>query len=124
MIFIFTLLVTDAMTEIAYGFCPFNAAASFGRPNYKEKCRVVAVGICQGAVGAQVQANGCSITTSELKVLQSKCEGVVNQITGGPFIDDDRFDDDMPTFEPTVKPTRKPSKRPSSKKPSRQPTRK
>ena len=82
--------------EIAFEACPFDAVTSFapGRPNYKEKCRRVAYGICQGSVGAEVEKNGCSLTTGELLELQEKCEGQVNEMTGGPFLDDDRFDDD------------------------------
>ena len=41
------------------------------------------LGICEGAVGGQVQKNGCSITTSQLKALQDKCDAAVNDITGG-----------------------------------------
>lgn len=37
-------LLSYSTTEIAFEFCPFAAGASFARPNYKEQCRVVAVG--------------------------------------------------------------------------------
>lgn len=92
---------------IAYEFCPFVAAESLGRPNYKEQCRVVAIGICEGSVGQQVQKNGCTLTTSELLVLQDKCTDAVNDLSGGPFLDDDRFN------QPTERPTNKPSRRPT-----------
>lgn len=91
-------------TEIAYDYCPFDAAASFGRPNYKEQCRVVAIGVCEGAVGQQVKKNGCELTTSQLSMLQDKCTDVVNDISGGPFLDDDRFE--RPSNKPSRRPTR------------------
>lgn len=72
--------------EIAFEFCPFDTSASFAppsRPDYKEACREVASGICEGAVGNQVNNNGCSLTTSELLMLQDKCEYQVNLMTGG-----------------------------------------
>ena len=72
--------------EIAFEFCPFDTSASFAppsRPDYKEACREVASGICEGAVGNQVNDNGCSLTTSELLMLQDKCEYQVNLMTGG-----------------------------------------
>ena len=53
------------------------------RPDYKEACREVATGICEGAVGDQVNDNGCSLATSELLMLQNKCEYQVNMMTGG-----------------------------------------
>ncbi|KAL7503939.1 hypothetical protein ACHAXN_001657 [Cyclotella atomus] len=95
-----------AAQEIAFGFCPFNAESSFARPNYKERCRLVAVGICEGNVGKQVEKNGCGISSGELQKLQDKCEDQVNEMVGGPFQDDDRFD-----MVNTPKPTKKPSSR-------------
>jgi hypothetical protein len=95
--------------EIAFGFCPFNAESSLARPNYKERCRQVAVEICEGKVGKQVNKNGCGISSSELKELQDQCEDQVNDMVGGPFQDDDRFDDNF--IVDTPKPTKKPSKR-------------
>jgi len=71
-------------------------------PDYKEKCREVATGVCEGAVGDQVSQNGCSITTSDLLELQNKCEGQVDSMTGV-------------TSEPSSKPTRRPTKKPTRK---------
>jgi len=81
-----TELGEAAAQEIAFEFCPFDTSASFAppsRPDYKEACREVASGICEGAVGNQVNNNGCSLTTSELLMLQDKCEYQVNLMTGG-----------------------------------------
>ena len=125
--------------EIAFEYCPFDASASFApesSPDYKEKCREVAYGVCEGAVGDQVNDNGCSISTSDLEDLQDKCVRQVNKMTGGPsddHFDDDHFNDDhhakdddkwhgsgddgyeyvVITEMPTEKPTRRPSKRPT-----------
>ena len=68
--------------EIAFEFCPFGAS-SFIRPDYKEACREVATGICEGAVGIQVNENGCNINDNNLLIVQNKCEGQVNSMTGG-----------------------------------------
>ena len=100
--------------EIAFEYCPF--PASFApedsiRPDYKQKCREVAYGICEGAISDQIEDNGCSITTTELEELQEKCEGQVDMMTGGPSI----RDTDMPTYEPTPRPTKKPSRRPTKR---------
>jgi hypothetical protein len=125
-----------AAQEIAFGFCPFNAESSFARPNYKERCRLVAVGICEGNVGKQVEKNGCGISSGELQKLQDKCEDQVNEMVGGPFQDDDRFDmvntpkptkkpSSRPTSRPTPRPSRRPTRRPSprpTKRPTRRPT--
>jgi hypothetical protein len=108
-----------AAQELAFEYCPFDAAASFApgdQPDYKQACREVAYGICAGAVGDQVNANGCSIFSNDLKELQDKCERQVNRMTGGDnFKDDDKWhgsgDDgyeyivntEMPTDHPTKK---------------------
>ena len=75
-----------AAQEIAFEYCPFDAAASFApesSPDYKEKCREVATGICKGALKDQVNDNGCSISNNDLKDLQDKCEHQVDMMTGG-----------------------------------------
>ncbi|KAL3784381.1 hypothetical protein ACHAWO_001627 [Cyclotella atomus] len=87
-----------AAQELAFEYCPFDASSSFApesQPDYKEACREVATGICKGAVGDQVMDNGCTISTSELKDLQDKCERQVDEMTGGSssIIDDDHTDD-------------------------------
>ena len=50
-------LSTVILTEIAFGFCPFDASSGFApmRPDYKESCREVAYGICRGVVGDKVE---------------------------------------------------------------------
>lgn len=118
--------------EIAFEYCPFNAAVSFApgdQPDYKQACREVAYGICQGVVGNQVNANGCSISANDLKTLQGKCKREVNKMTGGggsSAVDDDHNNDDdkwqgsgddgyeytVNTLAPTDNPTKKPSKKP------------
>jgi hypothetical protein len=74
-----------AAQQIAYEFCPFSAAdsTSYSSPNYKESCRSVAYGICEGAIYGYVQQNGCDMTTSELSQEQAKCEEQVDSMTGG-----------------------------------------
>ena len=118
-------------SEIAFEFCPFDIAASFApddQPDYKEACREVATSICEGSVGDQVNDNGCSISSNNLKILEAKCERQVNKMTGGgsPIIQDDHFKDDdkwhgsgddayeyiINTSAPTDYPTRKPTKKP------------
>lgn len=55
---------------------------AMGMPmSYKATCRSVAYGICKGEVGAAVEANGCSITTSQTLNLQRKCENQVDSMT-------------------------------------------
>jgi hypothetical protein len=49
--------------------------------SYKATCRSVAYGICKGEVGAAVEANGCSITTSQTLNLQRKCKNQVDSMT-------------------------------------------
>ena len=121
-----------AAQEIAFEYCPFSASASFApesQPDYKQECREVAYGFCEGAVGNQVNDNGCSISTGDLKNLQEKCERQVNRMTGGSDLIDDQIKDDdkwggsgddeyeyvvnteMPTEAPrrTKKPTRRPT---------------
>jgi hypothetical protein len=71
-----------AAQEIAFEFCPFGASA-FMRPDYKEACREVATGICEGAVGIKVNENGCNINDNNLLMVQNKCEGQVDSMTGG-----------------------------------------
>ena len=36
------------ISEIAFQFCPFGPSP-FAQPDYKEKCREVATGVCEGA---------------------------------------------------------------------------
>lgn len=74
-----------AAQQIAFEFCPFSAADSTGysSPNYKESCRSVAYGICEGAIYGYVQQNGCPMTTTELSQEQAKCEEQVDSMTGG-----------------------------------------
>jgi hypothetical protein len=88
-----------AAQELAFEYCPFDDAASFApgdQPDYKEACREVATGICEGAVGNQVNDNGCGISPNDLKDLQAKCERQVNRMTGGDssIVHDDHFKDD------------------------------
>jgi hypothetical protein len=93
-----------AAQEIAYDYCPFAAFANIGpesTPNYKEACREAAYGVCKGAVGDQVNDNGCdNIPTSDLLRLQNKCVGQVNEMTGG-----DENIAFIPTYNPTLSPT-------------------
>ena len=81
-------LSTVILTEIAFGFCPFDASSGFApmRPDYKESCREVAYGICRGVVGDKVEDNGC-LNTPDNKIvqLQNKCVDQVNLMTGGPI---------------------------------------
>jgi hypothetical protein len=72
-----------AAAEIAFEFCPFSVdyAADQGVYDYKKTCRSVAYGICKGAVGGSVQANGCSLTTSQTLRLQNKCKAQVDSMT-------------------------------------------
>jgi hypothetical protein len=76
----------STLSEIAFEYCPFDASSSFARPDYKETCREVATGICEGAVGGKVKDNGCSISDNNLARLQKKCENQVNSMTGGDTV--------------------------------------
>ena len=129
-----------AAQEIAFEFCPFSASASFApesQPDYKQSCREAAYGFCEGALGEQVNDNGCDISTVELSILQKKCRRQVDMMTGGNSYDDDDKDDqlivedddhkwddgvwgggddeiagivtDSPTYYPTRHPTKKPA---------------
>ncbi|KAL7478469.1 hypothetical protein ACHAW6_004235 [Cyclotella cf. meneghiniana] len=71
-----------AAQEIAFNFCPFTSqTATFGNQNWKRQCREVATGVCEGAILNQVRANGCSMTTSQLRTEQNRCRGQVNRMT-------------------------------------------
>lgn len=75
--------------EIAFDFCPFNAASGSSAaapPDYKESCREVAYGVCEGAIYNDVKSNGCSMTTSELQKQQKKCKNQVDSMTDGEFL--------------------------------------
>ena len=85
------MLHVHIILVIAFDFCPFYAAdaSSYSTPNYKQSCRSVAYGICEGAIYDYVDENGCDIKTSELNKLQAKCEDQVDSMTGGKDDDDD-----------------------------------
>ena len=85
------MLHVHIILVIAFDFCPFSAAdaSSYSTPNYKQSCRSVAYGICEGAIYDYVDENGCDIKTSELNKLQAKCEDQVDSMTGGKDDDDD-----------------------------------
>ena len=107
-------------TEIAFEYCPFNAATSFApRPDYKEQCRQVATGVCKGSIKEQVNNNGCGISNAKLEDLQAKCRRQVNRMTGAggnnPI-------GNRPTPRPTNRPTNRPSRRPRTNRPSNRPT--
>jgi hypothetical protein len=105
----------NAAQEIAFKFCPFGPS-SFAGIDYKEQCREVATSVCVGAVGKQVQDNGCDITTSELLVLQKQCRGVVDVITDAtpdPTASPINLPTENPTEKPTESPTESPTKRPT-----------
>jgi len=72
---------------IAYDYCPFSAIedepVGYGAPNYKQSCRSVAYGVCEGAIYGYVRDNGCGISTSKLNQLQAKCGNQVDSMTGG-----------------------------------------
>jgi hypothetical protein len=71
------------LPKIAFDYCPppADAYGASRHKNYKKTCREVAYGVCEGAVGSNVQSNGCSITTSETRTLQKKCKSKVNSMT-------------------------------------------
>eukprot|EP00956_Cyclotella_meneghiniana_P011474 scaffold16121_cov68-Cyclotella_meneghiniana.AAC.2 len=109
-----------AAQEIAFEYCPFNAATSFApRPDYKEQCRQVATGVCKGSIKEQVNSNGCGISNAKLEDLQAKCRRQVNRMTGAggnnPI-------GNRPTPRPTNRPTNRPSRRPRTNRPSNRPT--
>eukprot|EP00956_Cyclotella_meneghiniana_P032614 scaffold90348_cov51-Cyclotella_meneghiniana.AAC.1 len=76
-----------ASQAIAYDFCPYSAQEGAGAysspPNYKESCRSVAYGVCQGALKGDVESNGCSISSGELSKLMEECYYQVDSMTGG-----------------------------------------
>jgi hypothetical protein len=74
--------------KIAFDYCPFSAsdeaaATAYGQPNYKQSCREVAYGVCEGAILDMVESNGCDPSTSDVAVLQEECEGQVESMTPG-----------------------------------------
>lgn len=77
--------------QIAFEYCPFDAADSYGygsaEPAYKESCRKVAAGVCEGAILKMVESNGCEPPTSDVAVLQEECAGQVDSMVG-PQVDD------------------------------------
>lgn len=71
--------------QIAFDYCPFSAQAdSYGygsdEPDYKQSCREVAYGVCEGAILKMVESNGCDPPTSDVAVLQEECEGQVDSM--------------------------------------------
>ena len=78
---IFIAIVSEYCSSSAISFAPEST------PDYKQNCREVAYGVCEGAIGDQVD-DDCSMSTSDLLELQSKCKQQVNEMTGG---DDDDF---------------------------------
>ncbi|KAL3784827.1 hypothetical protein ACHAWO_005823, partial [Cyclotella atomus] len=72
------------LSKIAFEYCPPPAddAQAMDTPmSFKATCRSVAYGICKGEVGAAVEANGCSITTSQTLNLRRKCKIQVDSMT-------------------------------------------
>jgi hypothetical protein len=79
--------IDELWIEIAFAFCPFNAAdatSTAAPPDYKASCRDVAEGICEGAIYGyvHVQDNGCSISTSQLNDLQDECGDQIDSMLG------------------------------------------
>ncbi|KAL7509252.1 hypothetical protein ACHAXN_006239 [Cyclotella atomus] len=79
-------LGSAAAMQIAFDYCPFSAQAdSYGygsdEPDYKQSCREVAYGVCEGAILKMVESNGCDPPTSDVAVLQEECEGQVDSMT-------------------------------------------
>ena len=97
-------LVSQITTEIAYEYCQFSAI-TFGHDpalDYKQNCREVAYGVCEGSVGDQVNDNGCDISYWQLIRLQRKCEDQVDMMTNGG---DDDNSGNIVTSKPSNRPT-------------------